>query len=455
MEQTSDFKMEQAQDAKRAKTSLIREVFGYIDRFKNQTFVLKFHDDLLATPLFPLLIQDIVSIRTMGIRVVFVLGAKKSIEDILNSYNIQTESYKGVRMTTEDVMPLVELGASNVSNRVLTLLSENGVHGVMGNWVRAREVGVLEGLDYQRTGRVESIHKEMIGKLLEDDMIPILSNIGWSATGIPYNISSNELAVAVATSLEASKLFFVGTQLGIPAIKGETELGLSVRYTGMYSSIQVEQAQSLLQHYSKELDDKSAEHIRLALDACEGGVDRVHLLDGSEDGILLQEIFSTSGQGTMFYSNVHSNIRPAVPLDIPSMLYLMQPYVQEGVMVQRTVESITENLDAYSVFSVDNSLYGCGALSCYPEEKVAELEAVVVDPHQKGKGIGSKLTSYLTEKAEKMGIQYLFALTTQSSDFFMNMGFERGSVQDLPKEKQQAYNTSRNSKVWLKKLKDA
>jgi amino-acid N-acetyltransferase len=452
MEQETPFTLEQGQDAKRARTSLIREVFGYIDRFENQTFVVKLHDDLLSTPLFPLLIQDIVSIRSMGIRIVLVLGAKESIEDILSNYNVQTTLHKGIRVTTEEAMPLVKLGASNVSNRVLTLLSENGVHGVVGNWVRAREVGVLEGLDYQRTGRVENIHSEMLEKLLEDDMIPILSNIGWSSTGVPYNISSNELAVSVAKSLEASKLFFVGIQLGIPAVASDASLGLSVRSTGMYSSIQVEQAHSLLQHHSNELEARSVEHIHLALDACEGGVDRVHLLDGSEDGILLQEIFSTSGQGTMFYRNVHANIRPAVSLDIPSMLHLMQPYVQKGVMVQRTVESIAENLSAYSVFSVDNSLYGCGALSCYSDEAAAELEAVVVDPYRKGKGVGSKLVSYFTEKAKNMGMKYLFALTTQSSDFFMNMGFEKGGVENLPKTKQQVYNTHRNSKIWLKKL---
>ena len=107
----------------RTSTNTIREVFGYINRFKGQVFVLKIADELLEAPLFPLLIKDIVLIKNMGIKIILVPGAKNSIDQVLQAYGEKTETRDHIRITTDQSLPLVKLGASNVSNRLLTLLS--------------------------------------------------------------------------------------------------------------------------------------------------------------------------------------------------------------------------------------------------------------------------------------------------------------------------------------------
>jgi len=132
----------------------IREVFGYLRRYRDQVFVIKIDDTLLSLPLFPLLIRDIVLLHQTGIRIVLAPGAKQSIDTVLQKYRIRTRTLDGVRITTPDAMPLVKLGASNVSNALLSLLAENEAHGVVGNWVRARAIGVRDGVDYKQTGQV-------------------------------------------------------------------------------------------------------------------------------------------------------------------------------------------------------------------------------------------------------------------------------------------------------------
>lgn len=424
----------------------IREVFGYLRRYRDQVFVLKIDDSLLSRPLFSLLIKDIVLLQQTGIKIILVPGAKHSIDKVLKTYRISSPIKDEIRITSPEAMPLVKLGASNVTNAMMSLLSENGAHGVVGNWVRARAIGVRNGLDFQHTGRVEKVDVQLINNMLEDSLIPIVPNIGWNVVGKDYNLSSNELAAAIAKALRASKLFFIGPDAGIPVIAECAFADAGEKESGYFSNLDIEEGNILLKDYADRLLPEHKELVTLAMDACAAGVDRVHLIDGSQDGILLQEIFSSSGRGTMFYANQYDKIRSAWPTDIPEILRVMQPYVDEGILIQRNAEDIGEGLDDYVVFKIDDTLHGCAGLHTYADKK-AELYAVVVDGNHIGNGTGRKIVSFLIDKARKAGIKTLFLLTTQSSDFFMRNGFKESPISILPPEKLAAYNQDRNSKV--------
>jgi amino-acid N-acetyltransferase len=424
----------------------IREVFGYLRRYKNQVFVLKIDDSLLSKPLFSLLIKDIVTMQQIGIRVILVPGAKHSIDKVLKTYKVASPMKDDVRITSEDAMPLVKLGASNVTNALISLLSESEAHGVVGNWVRARAIGVVNGVDYQHTGRVEKVNVQLINNMLEDHLIPIVPNIGWNVVGKDYNLSSNELAVAMATALKASKLFFIGVEPGIPVVPACDFADAGEKASGYFSNLDLEEGEILLRDFSPSLLAEHREQVSLALKACEAGVDRVHVIDGSQDGILLQEIFSSTGHGTMFYANHYDKIRPAQPNDIAEILRIMQPYVDAGMLVQRTAENIAEDLEEYSVYKIDDTLHGCASLHVYPNG-MAELSALVVDSNYCGQGTGRKIVSFLLAKARKMGVKSVFLLTTQTSDFFMRNGFRESPISVLPPEKLATYNQDRNSRV--------
>lgn len=424
----------------------IREVFGYIIRHKGQVFVLKVDDVLLKRPLFSLLVKDIVAIHKLGVKIVLVPGAKHSIDEVLKTYHVGSSLRDEVRITSDEAMPLVKLGASNVTNALISLLSENRAPGVVGNWVRARAIGVLNGVDYLNTGRVEKVDVPLIENMLEDGLIPIMPNIGWNAVGKAYNLSSNELAVATAKALRASKLFFIGEERGIPVVSGVDFVEPEEAASGFFSNLDMAEGQTLLRDHADKLALPHRELVGFALEACRFGVDRVHVIDGSRDGIFLQEIFSSSGHGTMFYANQYSNIRPASIQDIPEILRIMQPYVDKGVLVQRSAETIGEDLEKYFVYKVDDTVHGCGALRPFGND-TAELEALVVEAERTGRGTGRKLASFLVERARKMGIGTVFLLTTQTTDFFMRMGFREASVDLLPPERRGTYNRLRNSRV--------
>jgi amino-acid N-acetyltransferase len=424
----------------------IREVFGYLRRYRNQIFVLKIDDALLSKPLFSLLVKDIVLLQQAGIGVVLVPGAKHSIDKVLKTYRVDSRMHGDVRITTEEAMPLVKLGASNVSNVLISLLSENGAHGVIGNWVRARAVGVLNGVDYKHTGRVEKVDVQLLRNMLDDRLIPIVPNIGWNLVGKDYNLNSSELAVAVAKALKATKLFFIGSDPGVPVVPEADFADAGERASGYFSNLDIEEGGILLSRFEASLRSDQREIVALALDACASGVDRVHLVDGSRDGILLQEVFSSAGRGTMFYANQYDKIRPAHPEDLPELLRIMQPYVNAGILVQRSAEEVASELENFSVYKIDDTLHGCGALRPYPDGS-AELYALVVDSNHVGQGTGRKLVSYLLAKARKSGLKRVFLLTTQTSDFFMHNGFRESPLTALPPERRAAYNPDRNSRV--------
>ena len=190
---------------------------------------------------------------------------------------------------------------------------------------------------------------------------------------------------------------------------------------------------------------------RAALKALDGGVDRVHVVSGARDGILLQEVFSSSGRGTMLYLDAYDHIHPAKASDIPEILRIMQPYVDASVLVQRSAEDVAKELEYFTVYTVDDVLCGCGALRPLEKES-AELYALVVDPAYAGRGTGGKIVSYLLDKARKARFKKVFLLTTQTTDFFMRLGFKEAPVTALPPARRRSWSRARNSRVLVRSV---
>src|SRR5690606_32268348 len=119
----------------------------------------------------------------------------------------------------------------------------------------------------------------------------------------------------------------------------------------------------------------------------------------------------------------------------------------DGVLIQRTAEDLAADLEYYTVYKVDDVLHGCGALKPIGPG-AAELLALVVDPAYAGRGTGGKIVDYLVQKARKKGIRKVVLLTTQTSDFFMRMGFKEAPVTALPPARRKSWNPTRNSRVF-------
>jgi amino-acid N-acetyltransferase len=418
----------------REKTDSIREVFLYLRKFQNRSFVIKIDYPLTVSPVFPSLIRDLAQLREVGIRILIVPGARERIDEILDLYGVENSMGESVRISSSDAMPFIKMAAFDVANRIMTLLTGNGMSAVIGNWVRARTLGVVDGIDYMSTGKVERIHTDKLNDLLDDNVIPIFPCIGWSSTGEPYNVSSNELSSVLAQAVSADKLFFV-----------------SQKSRDWPSRLTIEEVDGFLDAGGTK-DHESYELLRSARDTCQGGVNRVHIVDGTLDGVILQEVFSNLGAGTMVYNNQYDRIRGVKPDEIPEILRLMEPWVQASHLVRRTHEDLLAKLQHLHVFEVDGALHGCAGLIPFAGGQ-AEIAGLAVDQQFAELGIGRRLVEFLIDKARADGYRELFLLTTQAFDWFRQLEFVQGEVSRLPTERRASYDTDRSSRVMFLELK--
>jgi amino-acid N-acetyltransferase len=441
-------------DKMQEQVELIRQAFEYVQLFKGKTIVIKVDGSVMNHPFLPLLVKDLVLLHRQGIQILLVPGAKERIDDVLRRYNIPWQSIEGVRISTPEAIPFIKMAAFDVSNRLMTLLAENNASAIIGNWVRARSLGVIKGVDYQDTGTVEKINVELVRKALADGLIPIFPNIGWSSSGKPYNISSNELAYLLARILKAEKLFYISRHMGVSVKDYKLPEGVPLSSEGVATHLSVDQANSFLSLNGEKQRDEIVELIRLGCKACSEGVARVHIVNGENEGVILKEIFSSRGCGTMIYTNEHENIRPMQLADIPEVLRIMSPYVEEEILLPRGEQDLVEQLDHFVVYEVDGIIHACGAMIPSVQAKGrGEIAAITVDRTYKGFGIGKRILSYLVDRARSSGIKQLHVLTTQTADWFLQFGFAEGGVQDLPEDKRRDYNRLRNSRVLLLDLK--
>jgi amino-acid N-acetyltransferase len=449
---------------------LIREVFVYAQRFKGRTFVFQIDYSIIDHPFFPGLVKDLVMLKQLGIDIVLVPGARQHIDETLRRYGVEWEMRGGVRVAGPEAIPFIKMAAFDVANKLMTLLTGQGASAVIGNWVRARAIGVRDGVDYGDAGVVEKIKRSLLLQVLEAGNTPIFPCIGWSAAGTPYNISSRELATTISVELRAAKLFFV-TEEAIPR-RGEFTLPdeLETDVEGRISRMTLQQTEELLrlnggvsaEAQSPEVSGEAGgetrsrkgealELLERARHAAQRGVDRVHIVDGRIEGVILKEIFSNLGVGTMVHANIYQSIRAMTPEDVADVFRIMQPWVDRGVLVPRSEDRLSETYPDYVVYETDGSIHGCGALHRY-STTLGEIAGLAVDEKYEQLGIGRKIVEYLIESARGLALKRVVVLTTQASDWFQQMGFEAGSVSDLPEEKREHYDETRGSRVMVRDL---
>lgn len=386
---------------------------------------------------------------------------------------------------------------------------ELGVCVAGGNFLAAKRRGVVEGIDFGATGEVKKIHVPHIRERLDKDCIVIVSNLGYSSSGEVLNCNTYEVATACALAIEADKLICIvdgqildenerlvrfmtledadllirkraeqseiaanyvravdeGSSVDSVDSNGTSNAlvhgeGSGYRTTfqngvgfdngnGLWSgepgfAIGGEERLSRLNGYLSEL--------AAAVYVCRGGVQRVHLVDGTLGGSLLLELFTRDGAGTMVASDVYEGTRLAGETDLPGIKHLIEPMVKSGSLIKRTDEELLKSLDSFYVIERDGSITACAALFPFFEEKCGEVAAFAVSPECRGHGHGDKLLDYIEKKASSMGLEKLFLLTTRAADWFVRRGFSECPVESIPEERRKRINLSRGSKYYMKKL---
>jgi len=446
-----------------SQVDLIREVFHYQSRFEGSIMVFKIEYPVTEDPGFPGLVKDLALLAKTGFKVVIVPGAKENIDAVLKQHDIDSAYTPAnnipARITTNQSISYVEMAAFNVAGRYMTFLSGSRVDALIGNFVRARGLGVINGIDTEHTGTVDKIYTDSIMRVLNLGMVPILPCIGWNPSGKPYNVPSDEIALAVSKALNANKLFIIHAQEEAGENNINMPADLEKRPNGSLIRLTPAQLQSLIDANSTSLnidepEIKREQYIRnfeLALRASRAGVHRVHIIDGRKEGSVLKELFSNLGVGTMIYADEYDSVRALHSRDLPDILRLMEPLMQSGILVRRSLDQIQEKKNDYYVLEIDGSIRACGALHDWGESQ-GEIAAVATDPNYTDLGLGRKIVGFLVEKAVKNKMRGVFALTTQTQDWFESLGFKEASVGSLPEKKRGVYDQNRKSKVYTLKL---
>ncbi len=422
---------------------LIREVFAYAERFRGCTFVIRISNKIIDHPNFPQHARDLALLHKAGIRMVIVPGARSRIDEVLERFDAEKKFMNGIRISSPETMDLIKMAAFDVAHRVMTALSGHKITAVIGNWVRARSRGVVDGVDYGRTGLVERIRVEAVARSMEQGHIPIFPCVGHNETGDPFNLSSEELACTIASSLNAKKLFLLSAEPVMTVPEWRAPEGVDVLDDGRIFRMIPSVANDFL---TLNPDKPGCLGLETAANACRAGIERAHILDGRQSGVLLKEIFSNLGVGTMVFADAYERLRPMESSDVPGILEIMRPLIAEGVLVERTREQLEIRQKDFWVYAMDGVVHGCAAMHIR-NENMAEIAGVAVDPRYAQLGIGAKLISRLCEKAADDGLRKVFVLTTHAADWFLARGFREGSVADLPAGRREEYNEDRNSRV--------
>lgn len=420
-------------------TGWFRAAAPYIHAHRGSTFVIAFDGETIASSSFDNLVHDLALLNSLGIRLVLVYGARPQIEQQCKTHNIAINYHHGLRITDDASLKIAKSVIGKLRLDIEAKLSFSLPHTPMadarirctsGNLVAAQPVGIREGVDLGHTGEVRRIDTQGIEQQLSQGNIVLLPPLGYSPTGEIFNLSAEAIATATASSLTADKLILIGDSQNLPR------------------ELTVEQASKALNNTPND----QYHSLKSAIKACNAGVQRVHLLDRSLDGAILQELFSRDGAGTLVSAGSFETTRQATIEDVGGILELIQPLEENGTLVKRSREHLEIEIDHFTVMERDGSVVACAALYPYPENQIGELACLAVSAEYQDRGRGEQLLTAIEQQAISVGLKSLSVLTTQTAHWFLEHGFKTANISELPIEKQSLYNYQRNAKVFNKVL---
>ncbi len=426
-----------------------RAAAPYIHAFRGRTFVVGFGGEVVADGKFVALTHDLNLLAALGVRLVLVHGARPQIEERLKRRNAGIRYVHDMRVTDEAALADVKEASGRLHMEIEALLSMGLPGSPManatirvssGNFVVARPVGVVEGVDMQYTGEVRKVHAEAIERRLAAGEVVLLSSLGYSPTGEIFNLTVEDVATQSAIALGADKLIFLMDEAGVPSGKGD-----------LLRELTVSDADRLMKGKRRPGADAGL-YLPFAARACRGGVKRAHLISRHHDGALLLELFTHGGVGSMVTQDPLEQVRPADIDDVGGILRLIEPLEAEGTLVKRSRELLEIEIDRFIVIEHDALIVGCAALYPFKSESAAELACLAVHADYRGSGAGERLLEAIEAKAAKARLKRLFVLTTRASHWFIEQGFAEAPVELLPRARQELYNFQRRSKVLVKNL---
>ena len=423
----------------------LRGILRYVPQFRQRVFVIAIDGALMGQSGFSSILQDVAVLQSLNIEVVLVFGARAQMRALAEKRQIELSSDDGMSRTDHPTLEIAIEAITRQASELMADLTALELPVVISNALAVHPAGVIEGVDQEFTGRIERVDAENLQVLLKADIIPILPPLGYDGRGATLRLNSDAVATEVAIALHAAKIIFV------------SEAGLSHADGSRLAQLSMAEARELFKKKDPRHDVNLLSKLRYGALACQEGVPRVHIVDGTQDEALLAELFSNEGVGTMIHADDYQQIRRALSSDVPTLLSMMQQSMDDAALVPRTREQILARIKDFFVLETDGNPIGCVAVHSYdePSGRIAELACLFVRRSHKNRGHGQRLVAFAEEIARQRGCATLVALSTQAFRFFEEkMGFQVTSPDNLPAARRERYDRSgRNSKVLIKPLR--
>lgn len=275
--------------------NVLVQALPYMQRYAGKCFVIKYGGAAMVDErLKAQVMQDIVLLRTVGIKPVLVHGGGKEVSEVMQRMGLQPRFAGGLRVTDAETMEIVEMVLAGTTNKGIVSLIHRaggkavGLSGKDGNLLVAKKL-TPDGKDIGYVGEVRQVNAEVLEVLSEAGYIPVISSVAIGEDGQSYNVNADHAAGAIAAALRAEKLIVLTDVPGVLANRNDP--------ASLISEMSIAEAEEMLRNGKAE--SGMAPKLEACITALRGGVQRAHIIDGRQPHAILIEVFTDRGVGTM------------------------------------------------------------------------------------------------------------------------------------------------------------
>src|SRR4051812_6712861 len=394
-----------------------RSVAPYIHMHRGSTFVVAIAGEAIAAGKLQAIAQDLALIQSMGVKVVLVHGFRPQVNEQLKAKGHAAKYSHGMRITDEVALDCAQEAAGQLRYEIEaafsmglpnTPMAGSKTRVISGNFITARPVGILDGVDFRHSGLVRKVDVAGITRTLDMGAMVLVSPFGFSPTGEAFNLTMEEVATSIAIALQADKLIFLSEVPGVRVKPMEPE----GEDNPIDTELPLAAAERLLAGLpSPQHPTDTAFYLQHCAKACKAGVERSHIIPFATDGALLLEVYVHDGIGTMVIDEKLEELREATADDVGGILQLIEPFERDGTLVKRDRTEIERDIANYTIIEHDGVIFACAALYPYPEARTGEMAALTVSPQSQGQGDGEKVLKRGGEAAPPEGVGGIFVVS--------------------------------------------
>ena len=273
---------------------ILVEALPYIQRFRGKTVIVKLGGAAIDAELDRALAQDVLLLRSVGVRCVLVHGGGPQVDAMMKQVGKEPEFRDGLRVTDAETLRLVRMVlVGEVSRNLVATINKESPNDPVAVAVAGEDGGLLitrprdPALGF--VGDVASVRAERLHGLLDQGLTPVVSTVGADPSGQPYNINADEAAMAIAVAMGAEKIVYLTAAPGLLE-DPKDESTLVQRLTSA-------ELRERIEHES--VSAGMIPKLRACADAVDGGVGSAHIIDGRVPHALLIEVLTDEGIGTM------------------------------------------------------------------------------------------------------------------------------------------------------------